>query len=90
MKNFILRAAIGMSILLSLTGCEEYEGVDYLNIGHPADPASATGKRARMSRALMPETINVTPEFGSLGSFTPKARGNKPVMDHSKMNHGGH
>ncbi len=90
MKSFVIRAAIGMSILLALSGCEEYEGVDYLNIGHPADPGAPSGKRARMSGALTSENISVTPQLGSIGLSPLQMQSggrvmNKPMMDHSKM-----
>ena len=87
MKSFVIRAAMGMSILLALSGCEEYEGVDYLNIGHPADPAAPTGKRARMSSALVSENINVSPQLGSIGLSSSQIQSGGPVMDHSKMDH---
>ena len=92
MKSFVIRVAIGMSILLALSGCDEYEGVDYLNIGHPADPGAPTGKRARMSGALVSENINVSPQLGSIGRSSSQMRTGAPVMngsqmDHSKMDH---
>ncbi len=90
MKIFVIRAAIGMGILLTLSGCEEYEGVDYLNIGHPANLEAPAGKRAGMSRSLVSENITVSPQFGSIGvspmqmkTSAPAMSG--PMMDHSKM-----
>ncbi len=90
MKSFIIRAAIGTSILLTLSGCEEYEGVDYLNVGHPANLDAPAGKRARMSRSLVSENITVRPQFGSIGVSPMQMKAgspamNKPMMDHSKM-----
>ncbi len=87
MKSIKLRAVIGMSILLALSGCDEYEGVDYLNIGHPADPGAPSGKQARMSGTLVPENINVRPQLGSIGLSPLQMKTSAPAMDHSKMNH---
>jgi hypothetical protein len=49
--------------LLILGGCREFSGADYLPYGHPADPASRDGKKARMSRSLIPEDKDVRPDL---------------------------
>ena len=87
MKRIVIRVALGFGVLLMLSGCEEYEGVDYLNIGHPADPVAASGQRARMSGALVSENINVSPQLGSIGSSAARMQTTAPTMDHSTMDH---
>ena len=87
MNRVVLRVAFSVSILLALGGCDEIEGVDYLNIGHPADPGSPAGHRAGISRALVSENVDVRPDLGSIGNSQAGSQSSAPVMDHSKMNH---
>ncbi len=73
-------------LLLAMTACDEIEGVDYLTRGHPADPAAPAGKRPAISRALVPENINVQPElqkYGRSGPSRPTSSMAMPAMDHS-------
>ena len=93
-KRTKIALGAGFAALLALSACREIEGVDYLDRGHPADPAAPTGRGARMSNALTPENIDVKPELGAIGSASPirksrtaPARMDHSMMDHSKMNH---
>ncbi len=84
MKHIIKPVLLSMGVLLALSACREIEGVEYLNVGHPADPEAQAGKKARMSRALNPENITVRPDLEAVGSAAPAS---PATMDHSKMGH---
>ena len=61
-KGKISRMVLSMGFLLALSACGEIEGIDYLSLGHPADPDARTGKQQRMSSSLVPELITVKPD----------------------------
>lgn len=72
-------------MMLALTACGEIEGVDYLSLGHPADPDAQSGRHERMSNSLEPEIITVRPD---LKAAEPAKAGEAAApMDHSM--HGG-
>ena len=82
-----LRFGLALTLLLGLSACEEFEGVDRVAFDHPANPAARSGKQVRLSKALMPENSTVQPELPGLGSARPAVQ--KPMrMDHT-MNHRG-
>ena len=88
MKKQVLRGVgVGFGLLLALSACREIEGVDYLNVGHPADPAAPMGKTSRLSRALVPENLDVRPELEAKGAPRTGPKAKAPAMDHSKMDH---
>ncbi len=89
-----LLTSLWLVLSLGLSACDEIEGVDYLRMGHPADPQAASGKTARMSRALTPENINVRPDLGGNGSATLRRqkspdRMNPASRNPATMNHRG-
>ncbi len=84
-KRFIGRVSASAGILLALTACTEFEGVDYLRYGHPADPVARAGKQESASRALTPEIISVEPDVKP--SAPAKQGSGTPPIDHSM--HGG-
>lgn len=89
-KQVLRTVGVGFCLLLGLSACREIEGVDYLNIGHPADPTAPAGKTAKMSRALISENINVRPDLEALGSVRTGPKTKPAAVDHSMMNHGSH
>ena len=83
-KKVFRGVGVGLFLIMSLSACGEFEGVDYLTMGHPADPGAQSGKKPYMSRALSPENIDVRPDLSAIGS----SRSSSPAaMDHSKMGH---
>lgn len=73
MKHFILGGVVSAGLALSLSACSEIEGVDYLRLGHPADPTSKAGKLEGMSRALVPENITPVPDLKAAKAATPSS-----------------
>ena len=80
--------ALSASLTLAIAACGEIEGVDYLTLGHPADPAAQAGKHEAMSRSLEPEIITVKPDLKPAASAKPGRMAQpQKAMDHSM--HGG-
>ncbi len=74
MKHIIPKGMLGATILLSLTACGEIEGIDYLRLGHPADPQARPGQVERMSNALIPENITPKPKLEEIGTAPAASR----------------
>ena len=81
MKPIILGGMASMALALSLTACAEIEGIDYLRLGHPADPDARPGQVERMSNALRPENITPRPKLEAVRPA--KTREGGSAMDHS-------
>ncbi len=68
-------------LLFMVGGCRDFSGADYLPYGHPADPASKDGIKARMSRSLVPENLDVRPEISA--AVPPKSMSPGQKVDQS-------
>ncbi len=84
MKPIILGGMAGVALAVTLAACAEIEGIDYLRLGHPADPDSLPGRVERMSNALVPENITPRPKLeAAKPAQTTKTKEGGSAMDHS-------